>query len=169
MKKTTCQKKLFSRVHTDRADLITRLLPKDEFLNHLVEGMEKLKAHHFISKIQSSYFKQLKSNLENSACLEIGDFAENFTFCVKDEIQSFHWTNRQAKQHPFVFYCKKRGEICCKSICIIIDHLIHDTTTVYEFQKHLIIEVKKALRGVKKMMIYFSDGASSQYKNKKTL
>lgn len=62
-------------VHTDRADLITRLLPKDEFLNHLVEEMEKLKAHHFISKIQSSYFKQLKSNLEDSACLVIGDFA----------------------------------------------------------------------------------------------
>lgn len=48
----------------------------------------------------------------------------------------------------------------------IRDHLIHDTTTVYEFQKHLIKEVKKALPGVKKI-IYFSDGAGSQYKNKK--
>lgn len=108
-------------VHTDRADLITRLLPKDEFLNHLVEEMEKLKAHHFISKIQSGYFKQLKSNLEDSACLVIGYFAENFTFFVQDEIQSFHWTNRQATLHKFVFYYKKGGEICCKSIRIMSD------------------------------------------------
>ncbi|KAJ6655379.1 hypothetical protein lerEdw1_005437 [Lerista edwardsae] len=85
---------------------------------------------------------------------------------LKDEIQSFHWTNRQATLHPFVFYFKKEEEIGCKSICIISDHLIHDTSTVYEFQKHLIKEVKKALPKVKKM-IYFSDGASSQYKNKK--
>lgn len=153
-------------VHTDRADLITRLLPKDEFLNHLVEELEKLKSHHYISKTQSDYFKRLKGNLEGNECLVIGDFAENFTFCVQDEIQSFHWTNRQATLHPFVFYFKKEEAICCKSICIISDHLIHDTSTVYEFQKHLIKEVKKALPNVKKI-IYFSDGASSQYKNKK--
>lgn len=146
-----------------RGDLITRLLPKDDLLNHLVEEMEKHKAHHFISKIQSYHFKELKGNLEDSDCLVIGDFTENFTFYVQDEIQSFHWTNRQVTLHP-VFYCKKGGEICCKSIRIISDHLIHDTTSVYELQKHLIKEVKKALPGVK--MIYFSDGASSQYKNK---
>lgn len=47
---------------------------------------------------------------------------------------------------------------------MINDYLIHDTSTVYEFQKHLINEVKNVLPEVKK---YFSDGDSSQYKNKK--
>lgn len=153
-------------VQTDRADLITRLLPNDEFLNLLVEEIAKLKCHHFISKVQSNYFKECKSNLEDNECLVIGDFSENFTFCVQDEIQNFHWTNSQATIHPFVFYFKKEGEISCKSICMISDHLIHDTLTVYEFQRHLISEVRNVLPKIKKM-IYFSDGASSQYKNKK--
>lgn len=153
-------------VQTDRAELITQVMPSEEFLHSLVEKLVHLKSHHFISKAQAQYFKETKENLTETCCLVIGDFAENYTFTVQDEIQSFHWTNTQATLHPFVIYFKKQGKVCCKSICVISDHLDHNTTTVYTFQHHLISEIKKINPNFE-MVIYFSDGASSQYKNKK--
>jgi len=152
-------------VQTDRAELITQVMPSEDFLHLLVDKLMLLKSHHFISKAQAQYFKETKENLEDNHCLVIGDFAENFTFTVQDEIQSFHWTNTQATLHPFVIYYKKEGKVCCKSICVISDHLHHNTTTVYTFQQHLIREIK-IIPNIE-MVVYFSDGASSQYKNKK--
>ena len=36
--------------------------------------------------------------------LVVGDFAENFTFVMQDEVQSYHWNNVEATIHPFVCY-----------------------------------------------------------------
>lgn len=70
--------------------------------------------------------------------------------------------------YTFVCYFKKHNQICHKSIFIISDHLIHehDTNIVYTFQRHVIKELKNVISRIEKI-IYFSDGASSQYKNKK--
>lgn len=153
-------------VSTDRAELITQLQQSVEFLQSLVEKLMSLKTHHFISKIQSQHLKELKENITNGECVILGDFAENYTFTVQDEIQSFHWTNEQATLHPFVYYYKTEDKICCRSLCVISDHLTHDTATVHAFQKHVINDIKTVVPDVNKV-IYFSDGASSQYKNKK--
>ena len=39
----------------------------------------------------------------------LGDFAENFTFVMQDEVQSYHWNNAQATIHPFVCYWLENG------------------------------------------------------------
>uniref|UniRef100_A0A6P7GVN1 Uncharacterized protein LOC114343446 n=1 Tax=Diabrotica virgifera virgifera TaxID=50390 RepID=A0A6P7GVN1_DIAVI len=155
-------------VSTDRAELITRTMPVDDFFEALVDRLIELKKHHFISKAQSRYLKDLKENLSNDVCVVLCDFAENMTFVVQDEIQSFHWSNPQATLHPFVFYYKQNDEdgIKCKSLCIISDNLDHNTATVHTFQKYFVEEVKKVAPEVKKI-IYFSDGTSGQYKNRK--
>lgn len=44
--------------------------------------------------------------------------------------------------------------------------MVHDTVAVYAFQKHLIADIKNIAPSVEKV-IYFTDGSSSQYKNKK--
>jgi hypothetical protein len=44
--------------------------------------------------------------------------------------------------------------------------LDHNTATVHTFQKYFVEEVKKVAPEVKKI-IYFSDGCSGQYKNRK--
>lgn len=155
-------------VSTDRAELITRVMPIDDFFEDLVEKLLALKKHHFISKAQSKYLKELKENLSKDVCITLCDFAESFKFVLQDEIQSFHWSNPQATLHPYVFYYRKDDEdkIYCKSLCVISDNLEHNTATVHTFQKYFVEEVKKVAPEVKKI-IYFSDGASSQYKNKK--
>ena len=153
-------------ISTDRANLITEVLPVDEFFEALIEKLTLLKKHHFISKVQSKYLKQLKDTMTEEVCITLGDFAENFTFVVQDEIQSYHWCNPQVTLHPFVYYYLNDGEVCSRSLCVISDCLDHSTAAVHCFQNHLTEDVKKVAPSVTKI-VYFSDGAGSQYKNKK--
>ena len=97
------------------------------------------------------------------------DFSENYAFILQDAAQGFHWNNSQATLHPFVAYFIDSGELCHLSYVIISDCLHHDTIAAYLFQKCFIAFLKNFLpqRLNPKRIIYFSDGAASQYKNRK--
>ncbi len=103
--------------------------------------------------------------------LVIGDFAENYSFVLQDEIQGYHWTNSQATIHPFVVYHRfpiegnESTDLKEISFVVISDHLSHDTVVVHHFQCKLIEFLKEIMPFIK--VIYFSDGAASQYKNRK--
>ena len=92
-----------------------------------------------------------------------------YTFILQDAAQGFHWNDSQATNHPFVAYFVDSGELCHLSYVIISDCLHHDTTAVYLFQKCFITFLKIFLpeRLHPKKIIYFLDGAASQYKNRK--
>lgn len=94
------------------------------------------------------------------------DFAENFTFTVKDEIQGYRWVNQQATIHPFVYYYRKDNALHSHCVCILSDYLHHNTVAVHAVQAHFIRDIKDNIPPVNKV-IYFSDEAGSQYKNKK--
>ncbi|XP_050527828.1 uncharacterized protein LOC126897924 [Daktulosphaira vitifoliae] len=153
-------------VSTDRAELVTNIECTEDFIETLINKIIKLKKHHYIFKIQSNFLKLKKETLEFNECIILADFSENYNFAVQDEIQSFHWVNKQATLHPFVYYYKIENIIKCRCICIISDHMEHNTVAVHTFQNHLIQDIRLTVPFVKKIH-YFSDGASSQYKNKK--
>ena len=74
----------------------------------------------------------------------------------------------QATLHPFVGYYLDSGEVHHLSYVTISECLTHDTTAVYLFQKCFIALLKMVAPQIKKVIIeYFSDGAASQYKNRK--
>ena len=50
-------------LQTDRCTLQTLVMDTDEFLDDFCKRLLKLKTHHFVSKMQSSFFKNLKENL----------------------------------------------------------------------------------------------------------
>ncbi len=99
----------------------------------------------------------------------IADFSENYSFILQDAAQGFHSNNSQATLHPFIAYFIDSGELCHLSYVIISDCLHHDTIAVYLFQKCFIAFLKNLLpeRLQPKSIICFSDGAASQYKNRK--
>jgi hypothetical protein len=157
-------------VSTDRAALITMTKSYDEFFEYLSEQLIKLKTHHFIAKQQSSYLRAKKESLLETECIVLGDFAENYTFVVQDEIQSYHWVNLQATLHPYTIYYKSTTSniLKTKSFCIISDHLKHNADSVFSFQSRLLQQIKSEFPNVLTIH-YFSDGASSQYKNYKNM
>jgi hypothetical protein len=155
-------------VTVDRAEMVTIQKPRDDFFESLVQKAKDLKSHHYVSKVQSTSFKNLKNSLTKEECVVIADFSENFTFVMQDEIQSYHWVNKQATVHPFVYYYfdDDVGIVKSRSLCIISNHQQHNTAVVHCFQKYFIEDLKAIAPTIKKV-IYFTDGASSQYKNKK--
>lgn len=142
-------------VSTDRASLVTQILPCSKFVQKLGKAIDKLTVHHFVAKHQSAYARDSRNNLANNTALITMAFAENFSFLVQDAIQGYHWVN-----HPFSVYFNKTHY----SYCVISDHLKHSIETVYTFQSTLLKHLKVQFLGLAKI-IYFSDGAASQYKN----
>jgi len=62
--------------------LTIQCLPVSDYINLVIEKLEKLTPHHFISHSQSAYLKQLKENMDNATALISMDFAENYSFHI---------------------------------------------------------------------------------------
>ena len=154
-------------VSVDRCSLETVSKSADDFVDFFCEKLEILLPHSFIAKQQSSYQSELKTCLRSGEFLVVGDFAENYSFVLQDSAQSFHWNNSQATIHPFVAYYVESGELHHVSYVVISDCLTHDTVAVHLFQNYLIAFLKEKFGSLPLKIFYFSDGASSQYKNRK--
>ena len=154
-------------VSVDRSTLNTYTCTSEEFVEFLCEKLEQLIPHSFIATEQATFFSERKSSLEPGEVLIQADFSENYSFVLQDAAQGFHWNNSQATVHPFVIYYRHSGEERHLSLVIISDCLHHDTIAVFLFQKTLITFLKTVLPCQPTKMVYFSDGAASQYKNRK--
>jgi len=155
-------------VTTDRTTLQDYTKTLQDFLETLVEKVDKLTAHHFIAKHQSSFLSGLKHNLKPDEAIVILDFAENYSFTIQDAAQGFHWDNSQATLHPFVAYFKDNDKTSHLCMCVVSNYLQHSTVAVHRFQKEVLQYLKQTHPNLKKIF-YFSDGAASQYKNFKNL
>ena len=151
---------------TDRSNLVSLTVSIEEFICTATDMFDSLRQHHFTAKAQSGYISSLKESLSQEEAIVLLDFAENYSFIVQDAVQGYHWNNSQATLHPLVVYFRTEEELQFLNFCIISDCLKHDTTTVHAFISKLIPELRKKLPLIKKL-IYFSDGAASQYKNYK--
>lgn len=151
---------------TDRSTLETIIKSIEEFVDTLIESLEKLLSHSFTAKQQSQYLNHLKETITIGVFITLLDFSENFSFIVQDAVQGFHWNNSQATIHPFVFYFKdENNQLRNGNFVIISDCLKHDATAVNLFIKHYLQFLQENYEQRSKV-IYFSDGCGGQYKNK---
>ena len=89
---------------TDRANLIQYRENVPQFINLVIQQLEKLTTHSFIAKCQANYLRECKEQSEENEAIILGDFAKNYSFAVQDEVQGFHWNNLQCTLHPVVVY-----------------------------------------------------------------
>lgn len=153
---------------TDRTKLVTQSMIVSEYIDLLIETIDALTPHSYIAKCQAKYLKSRKEDLPEDSLIVLGDFAENYTFVVQDEVQSFHWSKQHCTLHPIVVYYKENGKLLQKSFCILSDDLEHDTSFVYEIMRELLKIVREEMPFINKVE-YFSDGCAGQYKNFKNL
>lgn len=152
-------------VSTDRTRMETLTAATEEFITSLAHNIHNLTRHSFVAKTQAECFKNLKANLDASECVIVGDFSENYSFVIQDEVQGFHWENSQATVHPFVMYFRDSDKTKHQSFCFISNELSHKTEVVWAFLRILIKELKQNFPFINKIH-YFSDGCAGQYKNK---
>ena len=113
-------------------------------------------------------FKRMQRNLEENEVIILGDFAENYSFVVQDQVQGFHWDSLQCTLHPVLVYYKDGDALRSLSYCIISDDNKHDVGIVYQVQKEIITDLKLRFSCLSHVT-YFSDGCAGQYKNCKNL
>ena len=154
-------------VSADRSTLETIVKKTDDFVDDLCDKLANLLRHDFIAKQQSNYQTDVKDNLQIGEFLVLLDFAENYAYVLQDAAQGFHWNNAQATIHPFVCYYRSDDTLKHISYVIISDCMKHDTVSVHLFQRNLVRFLKDRFDATPSKMIYFSDGAASQYKNRK--
>lgn len=155
-------------LHTDRTTLVSLQLPVTEFIQTICESLDCLRQHQYIAKAQAAHLRTTKENLALDSVVILMDFAENYSFVVQDAVQGHHWNNSQATLHPFTVYYKEGTELKCLSLCVVSDYLQHNTNVVHAFMHKALCHLKTAIQNVTRV-IYFTDGAASQYKNYKNL
>lgn len=79
--------------------------------------------------------------MDANTALFLGDFAENYSFIVQ-EVQGFHWTNKQCSLHPVIIYFWDDSELEHRSFCVLSNDLTHDVPFVYEVQRLVLDELK---------------------------
>lgn len=140
---------------TDRSFLETRFESVDDFIDNFVSRLPKLLKHSFLSKQQSSYFNKVKENLGEQEILVVLDFAENYSFKIQDEVQSYHWSNDQATIHPFGIYYMENNELKFTNFVIISDITKHNTFTVDIFIREFINFISRTIQTPKKNILFF--------------
>lgn len=136
----------------------------EEYLNKLIEGIEKLIPHSFVTKSQAKYLKEIKNKLKIDEAIVLIDFSENYSFVLQNEAQGYHWSS--CSLHPVVIYTRRvnNEDLIVSNLCVVSDDLKHDVAFVYETQKVAIEYLKKNFPEVKQLT-YYSDGCAAQYKN----
>jgi hypothetical protein len=138
----------------------------DAFVEDFCVDLKALRQHDYIAKQQAAHLKATKKNLQEGEVVVICDFSENYAFIVQNSIQAYYWSNNQASLHPFVCYYILNGEEHHFCFVVISDIMHHDTVAVYLYQTMFINHLKTKLPNINKIF-YFTDGAPSQYKNRK--
>ena len=154
-------------ISTDRTMLEEKECTASAFVDTLLDKIDKLTKHHFISKEQAKFCRELKQKISPTECLIQGDFSQNYSMFVQDSTQSsFFNPVQQATIHPFIAYINISGKISAHSIAVISNCNSHNTVAVHSFLRPVLNHVKELCPTVQKI-IYFTDGAASQYKNYK--
>ena len=80
----------------------------------------------------------------------------DFSFVVRDEIQSFHWNNEPATVHTFMGYYKLKKTTTSLCYLVISENNQHDTIAVHLFQRKLVDFLTQHFGGNKPHKIYRS-------------
>lgn len=139
----------------------------DDFLQKFKKTLPDVLKHDFIAESQGKYLNDVKNSLQPGKFLVTLDFSENYSFHVQNAIQSQHWSKDQASLHVYVIYYKSNDAVRNLNFVVFSEYENHDATGVHLYNSKLIqfLKDKFGERNVKKI-IYFSDGAGSQYKNR---
>ncbi|CAH0403492.1 unnamed protein product [Chilo suppressalis] len=143
---------------------------KNGTINYLVEifkaDLEKFKVHSYNNWHQIDQYNKLKDNIGNDAVVIHCDFSENFDCKLAAEVQSMHFgaSKTQVTLHTGVVYYKSEKQ-SKQSFCTISPSNIHQPDAIWAHLKPVIQLAKSLVPNLKKIHFY-SDGPSSQYRQK---
>lgn len=146
----------------------TARITKKGTLNDLKKDFENdllmFKKHFFNMTHQQNQYKKAVNELKENEAVIVCDFSENYQAKLAEEIQSMHYgaSNLQICLHTGMVFWKDRTQ----SFCTLSDNTSHQPAAIWA---HLtpVIEMIKRDSPETAIIHFFSDGPSSQYRQKK--
>jgi hypothetical protein len=95
------------------------------------------------------------------------DLAENYACKSIDEIQSAYWNQVSVTLHPIVAYFRNAEDTKTlhKSFVVVSDEMSHSANTVNAIIENIMPEIKSLVPNLD-FLHYWTDGPTSQYRNK---
>lgn len=120
--------------------------------------------HVYIKRKQSEYFDHIKANANNNTVVCQVDYAENFAIENQDQIQSAHWGKKFISIFTaYAWMGGSGGE--GQSFGLASNSITHDKYSVITCLEIIVNEITSMMPDVNEI-IFFSDNASSQFKNR---
>lgn len=130
-------------------------------MSELDNQFKKFKRHWYVNRAQGQFIIESKTTTQIDEIILQIDFAENFAIFNQDEVQAAHFGYDQVT----IFTACAWHTSGKTSIGIVSDCLQHDKCSVWVYLKKIISYLKEVYPGIKKLLI-FSDGCTSQFKNR---
>lgn len=135
-----------------------------ELIDSFNEKISQFRTHYYNMKTQQKQYRQCIEKLKPHEVLLLCDFSENYTCKLREEIQALHYgaSKQQVTLHCGIIYYMNKSE----SFCSVSDNLSHEPPGIWAHLLPVIRHMKQQNPNVT-VIHYFSDGPSSQYRQKK--
>lgn len=136
----------------------------EDLVKEFQSEMKILKKHAFNIKVQNKACKDIKKNMKSNEVVVHADFSENFACKLSEEIQSFHFggSRQQVSLHTGILYVAGVKSLPFATISPSKDH---GPPPIGAHLRPILDYLKKTHTKVTTVH-FFSDGPSSQYKQK---
>ena len=136
-----------------------------ELIQRFEDMLARIKKHVFNIRHQFLSYRDVRKNLTECECLIHIDFAENYNCKYNKEIQSVHFggSHKQVTLHTGVLYVGQNDPV---SFCTLSDSRQHDPIAIWRYLEPVFDFLKNAYPAVK-VVHFFSDGPTTQYRQKK--
>ncbi len=142
---------------------------KSGTLNDIVSVLKsilpKFKFHFYVKRNQSKAYNDAKDKAckeESETAMIQMDFAENFKCIYQDEVASAHWKSSSVTLYTVMIWFRDQSV----SMVIASDNLNHDKSTVVPYSFTVFKHVQELFGQQVKSLTVWTDGPSSQFKNK---
>ncbi|CAH0559357.1 unnamed protein product [Brassicogethes aeneus] len=135
----------------------------ESLLLHITKISPQFLRHSYVKREQSDIFnnydcpRSTDKQLSEEGTLQV-DFAENFVCEGQDEVQSAHWNQKQLTVFTTAFHLNEKFQ----SKVFVSNNLAHTKETIVPYMYILLSGVPESV----KILKIWSDGPSSQFKNK---
>ena len=125
-----------------------------------------MKRHVYNIRHQYQIYRKLRDNMAETECILHIDFAENYMGKYSSEIQSVHFggSHKQVTLHTGVLYVP--SDLKAQPFCTISDCMDHSPYAIWAYLHPVLKELKHNFSQVK-VVHFFSDSPSTQYRQKK--
>lgn len=139
----------------------------EEALDILKTKMPSFLQHVFIKRNQTKFFQEKIEQCKPQEAIIHVDFSENYTCLQQDEVQAAHWNQNQVTVFPVAIWSRDAtGNVICSSHAIISDDLGHEKKSIAVFLYKVLNTFLKENHPDVTDVYLFSDGPSSQFKNR---